>query len=591
MLMQSIPKTVLSLMWYFIKPQFWRFLILITTMLGWSVQESVYPYFIKLFIDQITKNSLNKSNIFLVMAPTLLTFISMWLIIELGFRTYDFLSIKTFPQFRANIRSAIFQYTTQHSYQYYSDNFAGSIANKISRLPDALENIVIITFTIIFPVLAAFIINIILLYTANPLFAGIMGGWLIFHCFITYIFTRKCAVYSHQHSSTITSLNGTIVDILTNIVNVRLFSNNSFEKLYLAKFQEEELRKSYKLMGYNALMKLFLGLASQTFIFSMIGGGIYAWRENWITLGELTLVLSSINLIGLAWYMGMHLIKVYEHIGTSQEALSIVQRPIDIIDVPNAKPITIITGEIQFKDVTFHYNKGKKIFKNKNIIIHSGEKVGLVGFSGSGKTTFVNLILRYFDVEQGQILIDGQDIKMVTQDSLRKQIALIPQDTSLFHRNLLENIRYGRLDASDDEVITASKKAHCHEFIEQLEQQYQTLVGERGIKLSGGQRQRIAIARAILKNAPILILDEATSSLDSVTEKYIQASLKQLMANRSTIVIAHRLSTLSDMDRIVVFHNGAIVEDGKQEDLIKQDGHYASLWKMQAGGFLADTSA
>ena len=588
--MQNIPKTLFSFAWHFIRPQFWRFLILIVTMLGWSIQESVYPYFIKLFIDKITQYSSDKSNIFVFMAPVLFVFIALWLIIEVGFRAYDFLSVKVFPQFRADVRGALFQYATKHSYQYYSDNFAGSIASKISRLPEALENIMIIIFTVIFPVLAAFVINISLLYTANPLFASIMGGWLTFHCFITYIFTKKCAVYSHQHSATITTLNGTIVDILTNITNVRLFANRHFERQYLAKFQDEEIQKSYRLMQYNAVMKIFLGLASQTFIFSMVGGGIYAWRENWITLGELTLVLSSINLIGLAWYMGMHLIKIYENIGTCQEALSIVQRAVDIVDASDAKPILITRGEIKFQDVTFHYNKGKKIFKNKTITILPGEKVGLVGFSGSGKTTFVNLILRYFDVESGQILIDDQDIKTVTQDSIRKQIALIPQDTSLFHRTLLENIRYGRLDATDADVIDASKKAHCHEFIDQLEQKYQTLVGERGIKLSGGQRQRIAIARAILKNAPILILDEATSALDSVTEKHIQNSLRQLMENRTTIVVAHRLSTLSDMNRILVFKEGIIIEDGKHENLIKNDAHYANLWKMQVGGFLPDIS-
>jgi len=588
--MKTLPKTLFPFLWHFIRPQFGRFLILMLSMFGWSVQESVYPYFIKLFIDQVTKYSLDKSKIFVVMAPILGVFVALWLTIEIGFRIYDFLSAKVFPQFRADVRCALFKYANKHSYQYYSDNFAGSVASKISRLPEALESMAIIILTIIVPVFLAFIINISLLYNTKPLFACIMGGWFSFHCLVTYFFTQKCAIYSREHSSTITTLNGTIVDILTNIANVRLFANRNFEKHYLANFQGEEIQKAYKLMRYNALRNTFLGLLSQIFIFSMVGGGIYAWQKDWITLGELTLILSSVNLIGLAWYMGFHLIKVYENIGTCQEALSIIQRPIDVADIIDAKPILITRGEIRFQNVTFHYNKGKKIFKNKTITIRAGEKVGLVGFSGSGKTTFVNLILRCFDVESGQILIDDQDIKTVTQDSLRSQIALIPQDTSLFHRNLLENIRYGRLDASDSEVVEASKKAHCHEFVEQLEQQYQTLVGERGIKLSGGQRQRIAIARAILKNAPILILDEATSSLDSVTEKYIHNSLKELMNNRTTIVIAHRLSTLSDMDRIVVFKNGEIIEDGTHEDLLKHGDHYANLWKMQVGGFLPEIS-
>jgi ATP-binding cassette subfamily B protein len=260
--------------------------------------------------------------------------------------------------------------------------------------------------------------------------------------------------------------------------------------------------------------------------------------------------------------------------------------PHEIVDLVSAKPLKVTQGKIEFKQVSFHYDEGTHLFKNKNIIIPAGQKVGLVGFSGSGKSTFVNLILRLFDVESGEITIDGQNIKVVTQASLRENIAMIPQDISLFHRTLMDNIRYGRIEASDLDVIEASKKAHCHEFITQLADGYQSLVGERGIKLSGGQRQRIAIARAMLKNAPILILDEATSALDSMTEKHIQDGLHLLMKNRTTIVIAHRLSTLSEMDRILVFDLGKIIEDGTHETLINANGHYARMWQMQAGGFL-----
>ena len=236
----------------------------------------------------------------------------------------------------------------------------------------------------------------------------------------------------------------------------------------------------------------------------------------------------------------------------------------------------------------FHYIPGRNIFSGKSITIHAGERIGLVGFSGSGKSTFVNLIMRLYDVESGRILIDGQDISHVTQDSLRAAIAMIPQDSMLFHRTLMENIRYGNPAASDEEVIAVSKQAHCHEFILQTESGYNALVGERGVKLSGGQRQRIAIARAILKNAPILILDEATSSLDSSTEKYIQQGLSALMQQRTTIVIAHRLSTLAHLDRILVFKEGEIIEDGSHSALLAAKGHYAMLWHMQAGGFLPD---
>ena len=268
--------------------------------------------------------------------------------------------------------------------------------------------------------------------------------------------------------------------------------------------------------------------------------------------------------------------------------------PLEILDKPNAITLNCTHGQITFDNVQFHYKGTEPLFQNKSIEINAGQKVGLVGYSGGGKSTFVNLILRLYDVTDGAIMIDGQDIRDVNQDSLRENIAMIPQDPSLFHRSLMENILYGRIDASDEEVIEAAKKAHAHEFITMLPQGYDSLVGERGIKLSGGQRQRIAIARAILKNAPILILDEATSQLDSVTESLIQESLWELMqgqtdtSGKTTIVIAHRLSTLLDMDRILVFDKGKIVEDGTHSKLLAKAALYKSLWDAQVGGFLDD---
>jgi ATP-binding cassette subfamily B protein len=288
------------------------------------------------------------------------------------------------------------------------------------------------------------------------------------------------------------------------------------------------------------------------------------------------------------WEMAGRLVQFAEELGKCSQALTIITTEHEITDRPEAKPLHVTQGEIIFDNVTFHYLANNRLFENKHVEIAAGSKVGLVGFSGSGKTTFVNLILRFFDIGGGRITIDGQDIASVTQDSLRAQISMIPQDTSLFHRSLMENIRYGRLDATDEEVIEAAKKAHCHEFICQLPEGYNALVGERGVKLSGGQRQRIAIARAILKNAKILILDEATSALDSVTEQYIQESLETLMRGCTTIVIAHRLSTLSAMDRILVFDKGHIIEDGTHRELLEQNGHYARMWHMQAGGFLPE---
>jgi ATP-binding cassette subfamily B protein len=278
----------------------------------------------------------------------------------------------------------------------------------------------------------------------------------------------------------------------------------------------------------------------------------------------------------------------FKEVGICNQALKLIERQHDVIDVEDAKEIKITKGVIKFENVTFNYRRGNNIFENKNVTINSKQKVGLVGFSGSGKTTFVNLMLRFFDIESGTIKIDEQDISKVRHESLCSQISLIPQDPTLFHRSIMDNIRYGNIDATNEDVVRVAKLAQCHEFIEQMPLAYDSPVGERGVKLSGGQRQRIAIARAILKNAPILILDEATSALDSVTEKHIQAGLKILMQGRTTIVIAHRLSTLSEMDRILVFDKGHIIEDGSHAELLKQNGHYAYMWNMQSGGFLPE---
>ena len=270
------------------------------------------------------------------------------------------------------------------------------------------------------------------------------------------------------------------------------------------------------------------------------------------------------------------------------QGLKVVLDKPEFQDLPEAYELKVIRGAISFDRVLFHYKGITPLFHNKSVIIGAGQKVGLVGYSGSGKSTFVNLILRPYDVTEGSILIDGQDIRKCTQDSLRKNIAMIPQDPSLFHRTLIDNIRYGCENASDEEVVEAARRAHAHDFIAKLPQGYNSLVGERGVKLSGGQRQRIAIARAILKNAPILILDEATSALDSVVESDIQQSLWELMQGKTTIVIAHRLSTLLHMDRILVFEQGKIVEDGSHTQLLTKNGMYKTLWEAQVGGFLPD---
>lgn len=316
------------------------------------------------------------------------------------------------------------------------------------------------------------------------------------------------------------------------------------------------------------------------------------YGKNLVTIGDFALIFGlSMQLGHMIWYTLDFVNQFNQAIGKCKQSLSALLIQPEIMDQSDAPDLHVKEGKITFDKIKFHYKGTEALFQNKSVMIEAGQKVGLVGYSGGGKTTFVSLILRLYDVTGGRILIDAQDIRDVTQESLRASIALIPQDPSLFHRSLMDNIRYGRPDATDEEVIEAAKRAHAHEFISQLPQGYASLVGERGVKLSGGQRQRIAIARAILKNAPILILDEATSQLDSVTESHIQESLWDLMQGKTTIVIAHRLSTLLHMDRILVFDHGKIVEDGPHAELLVKAGLYKTLWDAQVGGFLPDLTS
>ena len=338
------------------------------------------------------------------------------------------------------------------------------------------------------------------------------------------------------------------------------------------------------------LSRFGMGISGLFLIFAMMFMLIEGWIAGTVTLGDFTQVgMQTFWLLGLMWMVSYQLHVFVREMATISDSLSLIRECHDVVDKKDAKILIAEKGNIRFQQVDFAYRKNRPVFSQLNINIPAGQKVGLVGFSGSGKSTFVNLILRFYDIQSGKILIDGENIADVTQESLRKNIAMIPQDPALFHRTLMENIRYGRVDATEEEVIHASKLAHCHDFIEKLEDGYHSMVGERGIKLSGGQRQRIAIARAMLKNAPILILDEATSSLDSVTEKLIQESLRHLMHGKTTLVIAHRLSTLNNMDRLLVFSQGEIIEDGTQAELLeKSTSHFAQLWNMQMNGFLPE---
>jgi ATP-binding cassette subfamily B protein len=321
----------------------------------------------------------------------------------------------------------------------------------------------------------------------------------------------------------------------------------------------------------------------------MIAYAARLWMDGAISVGSFAMVASLLLMvINDIRTLSRRFLEFFEYIGNVTDGVSVIVRPHEVVDLRGARELAVARGEIRFEDVHFGYAGGMQVFRGLNLTIAPGQRVGLVGFSGSGKSTLLNLVLRLYDIQGGRILIDGQDIREVTQDSLRRAVSMIAQDPMLFHRSLRENVRYGSLEATDDEVQDAARRAHAHEFIMSLPEGYDSLVGERGVRLSGGQRQRVAIARSLLKDSPIFLLDEATSSLDSVTERLIQDSIATLMHGRTAVVIAHRLSTIAHLDRIIVFHHGAVVEDGTHDELLARSGHYTHMWSMQAGGFLPE---
>ncbi|WP_419419769.1 ABC transporter ATP-binding protein [Legionella sp. D16C41] len=581
---QSVTQFILNIL----KPHKSYLFIFAFVALFWAITNTLQPYVLKIIIDKAVGFQGDKVTVFTAIEPYILLYIFLWIILCVNMRLLDWAKLRLFPTLRQDAMSKMFAYLNQHSHHYFQNNFAGSLINKIVDMQEGIVNILTILDDV-YAQLLGLIIAVVTLLLIHPLFAFILVAWVAVFLAITFLFLQSIQNLSHIFAEARSSLVGKMVDSISNIVNIRLFAKHGYENNYIGNSIAHTVQQDRNMLAKIIHMRIWWDIS----IIALLGINLWMlgrmFGQNLVTVGDFSFIITlSISILWNLWFVSSQFVTFSEQVGKCRQALSIINAVHGIVDIKDAKPLVVERGEIQFKDVSFHYADGARLFQNKNIVIHPGEKVGLVGFSGSGKSTFVNLILRLFEVESGSIIIDQQNINDVTQESLRENIALIPQDISLFHRTLMENIRYGCSNASDEDVIEASKKAYCHEFISQLKEGYQAMVGERGIKLSGGQRQRIAIARAILKNAPILILDEATSALDSVTEKYIQDALHHLMSRKTTIVVAHRLSTLAKMDRILVFDNGEIIENGTHEELIQLSGHYAKMWHMQAGGFLPE---
>lgn len=503
-----------------------------------------------------------------------------------------FIEARFLPVYMSRISKDLFNYAHRHSTAFFAEEMAGNISGKIKTIIDDSYSIY---YTILWGFISpsiAVIISFAFIFNINVSLALVMLGLNFLLVWALYVLSRKLAPYSEARAKLMSEANGVLVDSISNASLVKNFSNFLYEKKHYFSFVRKAAaadRIENKQFGYLFIAQGVLRALLQAVFYAL---PVWYWYRGEINVGQFVLIQSLIAVLCNIYNMlSMNFISFFRLYGGIKDGLKLLSRPFEVVDAPNAHRLKVKVGQIDFKDVNYHYKHSDALFKEFNLHINAGEKIGLVGRSGSGKSTLIKLLSRYYDIQGGSICIDEQNIAEVTQKSLRAAIALIPQDPSLFNRTIMENIRYGKLRSSDEEVYAAAKKAYIHDFIMSLPEGYKSKVGERGVMLSGGERQRIAIARAILKDAPILILDEATSALDSESEKYIQASIRELMKNKTVIAIAHRLSTLKEMDKIIVMDKGKIIESGTHTELLRKKGLYHGFYDMQSQGFINMNSA
>ncbi len=493
------------------------------------------------------------------------------------------------------IRWLAHQYLLKQSLAYYQNEFAGRLATKVMQTALAVRDTIMKLLDVILYVAVYFVGSLVLVFSLDWRLAILLFAWMLVYIFFMKHFLPRLMSISERQADARSLMTGRLTDTYTNMATVKLFSHANRESSYALEGMKGFLGTVHPQMRLVTSLSTWVWTLSAVLILSVCGTGLWLWTQNALSAGAFAAASALVlRLNGMSHWIMWEIAALFENIGTVRDGMNMLNTARLVQDNKNAPDLEFNQGAIEFQNVGFHYGKGQGVINDFSLSIKPGEKIGLVGRSGAGKSTLVNLLLRFYDTESGSILIDGQNVSAVSQDSLRKHIGMVTQDTSLLHRSIRDNLVYGKPEASDAELIEATISASAHEFISELSDNngrvgYDAYVGERGVKLSGGQRQRIAIARVLLKDAPILILDEATSALDSEVESAIQQNLKTLMQDKTVIAIAHRLSTIAELDRLIVIDNGDIIEQGSHQELIAKGGIYSQLWARQSGGFLAET--
>ena len=600
------PAGLMAFYWHYLKPIWPMAALLLFVDLIAAVTEVTVTTFVAHLIDMLklakTPADFLADNATVLIAMGALVLIGRPLFIFV----YELLKSQVIsPPFQASVRWQAHRYLLRQSLGFFQNDFAGRVANKLMQTANGLrDTLVLISDAVVF-VAVQWIAALALFAAADWRLALPLLVWFAGYASILAYFIPRVRQSATEASEARSMLLGRIVDSYTNILTVKLFAHADREDDYARNALQEQLGKHRAYVRLTTSMIGILNVLNGMLIVGTTALALWLWTLNTVSLGAIVLVTALVLRITQmsGWVMNL-VTSIFESIGTVQEGAETISKPQAIVDAPDAKSLVVRHGEIRFERIGFNYGsiKGtpgadpRRVIDGLDLTIAAGEKVGLIGRSGAGKSTLVNLLLRFYNLEKGRILVDGQDIAHVTQESLRAQIGMVTQDTSLMHRSVLDNILYGRPEAGLEGAIEAARRAHAHDFILDLEDKdgrrgYEARVGERGVKLSGGQRQRIAIARVLLKDAPILILDEATSALDSEAEAAIQEQLANLMAGKTVIAIAHRLSTISAMDRLIVLDQGSILEQGSHKELLREGGLYASLWARQSGGFEAKQAA